>query len=448
MPREGSPRDIVTENDVGNIVDSLPQQVSNLVVGQAEFERQYAHLQKQLAEQQARNVDVQVDIGESAAFRVLKETVNLQREQITLLLEKNRSLVERITQLDVQCEDLADMVRRYQSRLVVDTVEAETQTPEYEVEEDRLSDLLGHIEGLAVKGGVKREPLNKVGEVAATPVANSVVSLTNSFPAVNFIATFSGKNNENVESFLQNIRDVGRLCQWPDGFLVNVLRLKLMGDARTFVESVAALRDATHFEVLAQGLIQRFTDKRGTSYYRDQLSTMRQKAGEGYDAYADRIRSISCKTYTLTGDAVRNEVLLEEAEARAVDVFIRGIDPQIGGEVKVSSPTTLHEAVRLAMLREEARRFVAAPMRSREPKRVFAQEARCGRCKRDGHNADECLAPYCPHCRSMGHLGMHCRQNQNRQRHNRYDTRANRGNSQNRQGNGRGAGVATPPRPH
>lgn len=429
-------------NSGGDMIDSVQRQLAGYVVNEVEFERQFALIQRQLTEQGKRSVEVQADLGESAVVRSLREKVRLQEELIRMLQEKNRFLVERITQLESEREELVNEVERCQSRLGVETVEVEAQVPEDGVGEDRLTDLLGRIEGLAGRRVSRTgcESQSRVREVAAPVVVNQASNLVNSLQAVSLIAPFAGKSHENVESFLQNICDVGRLCQWPDGFLVNVVKLKLAGDARTFVESVSSLRDASHFEVLAQGLRQRFMDKRGASYYRDQLFTMRQKSGEGYDAYADRIRAVSCKTYKLTGDAVRDEVLLEEAEARAVDVFVRGIDPQIGGEVKVSFPRTLHEAVRLAMLREEAKRFVAAPTRNREQKQVFTQEVKCGRCKRNGHRADECLAPYCPHCRSMGHLGMHCPKNLDRRM-------GSRGKGQRRWGNDQGAGAATPPGP-
>lgn len=147
--------------------------------------------------------------------------------------------------------------------------------------------------------------------------------------------------------------------------------MKLSGDARVYIESVETLRNASTFDTLAAGLAERCSDKRGISYYRDQLSTLRQKQGEGFEAFADRIRSVSCRTYTLGTDAVRNEILLEEAELRAIDVFIRGINPKYGGKIKVASPRSLHEAVRLAILREEADRFVSVPTRANKSRNII-----------------------------------------------------------------------------
>lgn len=145
---------------------------------------------------------------------------------------------------------------------------------------------------------------------------------------------------------------------WRVHFLLNVARLKLSGDAHSYFESVDAPRYASTFDNLAHGFSERYSDKRGVSHYRDRLSTLQQKPNEGFEVLADRIRAVPCHTYTLRADATRNKVSIEEAEARGIDVFIRGISPQIGSEVKVASPTSLQEAVQIALPRVEAGRFV------------------------------------------------------------------------------------------
>lgn len=241
-----------------------------------------------------------------------------------------------------------------------------------------------------------------------TSIASTSGSLSSTLPAVSFIPSFAGKSQENVNTFLQNVKDTGRVCAWPDEFLLNVTRMKLVGDARSYVESVESLRNATNFSTLETGLAERYSDKRSPSYYRDKLSTLRQKHGEEFEAFADRIRAVSCKTYIMSSDPVRNDVLLEEAELRSIDTFIRGIDPKIGGEIKISSPRTLHEAVRLAMLREEASRFVTMPSRETERKHVLATTVNCSRCRKTGHIADDCRAPSCSYCERIGHTGQHC----------------------------------------
>lgn len=246
------------------------------------------------------------------------------------------------------------------------------------------------------------ELMNRLTECRA--VSNTTHPMLDSSPAT-LVTPFSGKPSEDIEAFFADVLAAAKLGFWTDEQLLQMTKLRLIGEAKAYVLYHEELRNALTFEQLKQGLLKRFKKQNSCRFYREQLNTMTQRYNETLESFVDRIRKININTYQLTDSDEANKYILQEAENRALDTFLRGLPPETSRRVRAEFPKTLTEAVNIATALEE----IDAATKYKERKNVFSTGVRCFRCDRQGHIAKNCRQPQCSNCQRIGHTYRECR---------------------------------------
>lgn len=221
--------------------------------------------------------------------------------------------------------------------------------------------------------------------------------------AAALVTPFSGKPGEDIFSFFDDLASAAKLGLWTDDQLLQMTKLRLTGEAKNHVLYNEQLRNAMTFDELKKGLLQRFQKQNSSRFFREQLNAMSMKQNETIENFVDRIRRINANTYQLTDSDEANKIILQEAERRALDVFLRGLPADLSRRVRAEFPETLAEAVTRATAFVE----IDTVTRARERRNVFS--TRCFRCDRQGHIARNCNVPQCRFCHRVGHLDRDCR---------------------------------------
>lgn len=236
------------------------------------------------------------------------------------------------------------------------------------------------------------------------------------------ITSFSGKATEDVTVFINDVLATAELCAWSDETCLRMAKLRLTGDAKTYVLYHEELSKASTFHALAEGLRQRYRKQNSARFHREKLNSLVQKPNESVESFSDRIRLVNVQTYELTGVAAADKEILREAENRLLDVFLRGIPAEFSRRVRMENPVDLAAALRVATYLEEV--DIATKVRSE--KKLFASEKTCFRCGKKGHVKSQCRQPQCFNCSGYGHKASNCdRKKQGKQPNSKQALNAN-----------------------
>lgn len=171
----------------------------------------------------------------------------------------------------------------------------------------------------------KTDLLNRVETQAGPPQEVSAQMLDPA--AVALVTPFSGKTGEDVNSFFNDLETAAEISGWSKRQMLQVAKMRLVGEAKTHVLYHEHLRNANTFEEFQTGLIKRYKGQNSCRFYREQLAVLRQRTNEPLDVFADRVRKLNVNTYDLTGHDETNKVILHEAEQRGLDAFLHGLQP-------------------------------------------------------------------------------------------------------------------------
>ena len=268
------------------------------------------------------------------------------------------------------------------------------------------------------------------------------------FELVETIPIFNGTAKEDVFSFCYFVEHAAQMAQWSVSDTLAACKQRLANEARIFMISDETAKNATTYNAFKKILVNRFKPKNTERFYREQLSNIKKKDSESIEEFSDRIKSINVKTYELTENADKNEIIKKEADNRALDSFLNGLSGDIAEKTKISDPKTLTQAVQTAVRIHEVLKS-ATEKEELEPKSILAIQGpeKCARCQKFGHNAANCrsniiLGKNCFICNMSNHWASTCRnKNQNfayRRGRGRFRARGSRGrgfSSQNQQSN-------------
>jgi hypothetical protein len=175
-----------------------------------------------------------------------------------------------------------------------------------------------------------------------------------------------------------------------------IAKSKLQGIALQFVQGRESLSsDACCYAELKVYQVARFTEKMQTQYHYTRLQDATQDKGESVEEFADWCRRLCQRTVRCMVDEAMQRIIHEEAERWLVAAYINGLAGIVGQQVRFRMPSTLEEAVEVAVSLSNAER-----MRAPDTKRVFStkrdsssQGIICYNFGKKGHYAGDCRSP-------------------------------------------------------
>jgi hypothetical protein len=177
-----------------------------------------------------------------------------------------------------------------------------------------------------------------------------------------------------VYEFLAQIETLAKVRGWTSQDKALIVKAKLQGCS---------------YEVLKQALVERFSDKLPDQYYYTKFQEAVQGKEEGAEDFSDRCRKMCQKTIRRVQDEETQRVIKEEAERRLLAAYIHGLKGVVGQQVQFQMPSTMEQAVRLAVTVENVERL---RQMKEGPRKIFTArpEIKCYQCAGIGHYARDC----------------------------------------------------------
>jgi hypothetical protein len=157
---------------------------------------------------------------------------------------------------------------------------------------------------------------------------------------------------------LTQIEQCARVSNWDEGDIVNILKAKLTGEARQFVNGRDQLTDEkVRYEVLKAALVDHFSEKLPARYHYNLLHEATQGKEDSPIQFLDRCRALSLKTIRKSADPTEQSILKEEADFRLLTSFIYGMRGEAGRDLRIRNPETIDQALSIATVVYNAKKM-------------------------------------------------------------------------------------------
>jgi hypothetical protein len=158
--------------------------------------------------------------------------------------------------------------------------------------------------------------------------------------------------------FLIQIEQCARVSNWDKDDVVNIIKAKLTGEARQFVNGRDQLtEEKVRYEVLKAALVDHFTEKLPARYHYNFLHEATQGKEESLIQFLDRDRALSLKTVRKSADPTEQCILKEETNFRLLTSFTYGMRGEAGHELQIRNPETLDQALSMATVVYKAKKM-------------------------------------------------------------------------------------------
>jgi len=254
------------------------------------------------------------------------------------------------------------------------------------------------------------------GELATTKQQLSTLSqrAQKNYTAINNIALYDGKTD--ITLLYVKIELAARIGGLDDADKYLALQQKLDDRVLRHCMSDPTCIAAKNYKDLKAALSERYKHKNSARFYREQLANIKMQDSENLEEFSDRIKILNGCTFDLTDDATKNQILLSEADQRALDAFLNALSGNVAEQTRLSNPATLDAAVRTAITVQEVfRRTTPQNNESHMEQKsllVMQHSARCAKCNKRNHPTEACRAGAqgCFKCGSLLHIAAYCRE--------------------------------------
>jgi hypothetical protein len=153
------------------------------------------------------------------------------------------------------------------------------------------------------------------------------------------------------------VESSAKIGNWNDVDKIQVTVLKLTETAKVFYSSNLELRaKEITWENFKANFLHRFRDIRTDQYHFMQLQTARQKRDETPQEFLDRCLSLAMRTVPKLEDPMLEKFHYDQAQCLFLSSFIAGLDGHAGQQYRFQMPSTVDQALGIAVTVYEAER--------------------------------------------------------------------------------------------
>jgi Zinc knuckle len=169
---------------------------------------------------------------------------------------------------------------------------------------------------------------------------------------LNLVPEFSGKpESVNIDTFFNRIDEMSLMGNWTRMQQAIITKLKLVGDAREYVDNNPLLQNAT-YEVLREKLKSWFHVEESHSQLVQNFLQCTQRPGENVRQFATRLSIAGYKTLVKTNNAEEQEMRVKILDESMLAQFIKGINGNIKRFVMSKNPESYEGALTIAFQEE------------------------------------------------------------------------------------------------
>jgi len=166
------------------------------------------------------------------------------------------------------------------------------------------------------------------------------------------------------------------------------VKAKLQGLALQLSGREELVRDGCSYENFKRTMVDRSTDKLLDQYYYTRLQDAAQGRDESAEEFGDRCRKLCQRTIRKVQDEGVQRII-NQADSRIFVMHIHGLRGVVVQQVQFQMPSTMEQAVKLAVTVENIEKHQQMVGGSRK---VFANKKgiECYTCNQSGHYARDC----------------------------------------------------------
>lgn len=194
-------------------------------------------------------------------------------------------------------------------------------------------------------GRRRLERLERNMRSAPESVAKSSHATVGIFTGEPMIPGKTQKGAVPLEKFFRSLEKAASAGTWNEATTLNVLKLKLEGDADDFIQYSEEAQKTTSLETIKQLLEDRFGDPTPKTILRLRFLECTMEEGELVTQFAVRCNKAFKATLERGSES---GATYEKAKLELRDVFILGLKEELSSHIKMKSPETFEEAVKLA----------------------------------------------------------------------------------------------------
>lgn len=226
------------------------------------------------------------------------------------------------------------------------------------------------------------------------------------------------KFDGNKSKFFEFIDNCDKALQLVDfkykDILFQIIQTKLTDNARSIIRN----RCFESWDQLKSYLSDIYVDRRTASQWQAELNMCRQKPGESVISFSNRLENCYLKlvnSLKLPSDTEQKLACIELIKDQALNIFISGLGNELVILVKAQRPTSLEQAISIALSEERELKFRNA-MRNNYITKPF-----CDFCKMTNHDTNKCRKRTvrhfstpskppitCKFCKKLGHTINDC----------------------------------------